>query len=120
MRAASGQLDRAREPGHETAQDRPVVDEAVAQVAVDQLVHVDEVLLPERQVQPEPMAEGLDELGSLVLTKDRLGRIAGQEVDEGEQDDGQAEQHRDRPEQSPDHVPQHSLASSACDASIGG
>ena len=32
------QLDRAREAGHETAQDRPVVDEAVAQVAVDQVV----------------------------------------------------------------------------------
>ena len=108
-----GQLDRAREAGHEPAQDRPVVDEAVAQVAMGQVVHVDQVLLPERQVQPEPMAKRLDELGPLVLAEDGLGRIAGQEVDEGEQDEGQPEQHRDRPEESPDDVPQHPLASSA-------
>ena len=45
--------------------------------------------------------------GRRVLAQDRLGRIAGQQADEQEQDDRQAEQDGDRPDEAADDEPQH-------------
>ena len=48
-----GQLDRRREAQRELLGDGPVVDDALAEIALGELAEVQEVLLVERLVEPE-------------------------------------------------------------------
>src|SRR4029079_3484842 len=102
-----GELDGAGEPAQELVDDRAVVDAALAEVALDQLAHVVDVLLPERLVEPELGADLRHELRRRVLPQDRRGGVAGEQVDEGEQDDGQPEQDGDGGKQPANDVPAH-------------
>ena len=94
----------------EVLQDRPVVDEALAEVALEQPPDVVEVLLPEGLVEAQRLADLQDEGGRRVLAEDGDGGIAGQQLDEHEQDDRQADQDRDGPEQPAHDELQHGLA----------
>ena len=103
-----GQLDRRREPDHELRQDRLVVDDARAEVAVEQLAQVD------RGTAARAAGRGRGTRGSpstrsgvACWPRIAVGRVARQQVDEREQDDRQAEQDRDRREQAPDDVLEH-------------
>ena len=107
------ELDRRREANEELGEDGTVVDEAVPEVAPQQLAEVGDVLLGDWAVEPEPVLKRDHELRSRVLTEDRGRRIAGQQVDEREQDDRQAEEDRDRAKQPTDDVSQHVTGSSS-------
>ena len=74
----------------------PVVDDARAEVAVEQLAQVVDVLLPQRLVETQVLAQAAAGSGAGVLAEDRRGRVTREQVDEREQDDGQPEQDRDR------------------------
>ena len=102
-----GELDGPREAAQELVQDGPAVDDAVAEVTLQQVAHVVEVLLPEGLVETELFADLGHELGRRVLAEDDRGGVARDEVDEGEQDDGQPEEDGDGGEKAPDDVPAH-------------
>ena len=74
---------------------------------LEQAAEVPQVLLPEGVVEAQVRAHRGDALGRRVLAEDRRRGVAGKQVDEGEQDDGQAEQDGDRPEKPADDVLGH-------------
>ena len=66
-----------------------------------------EVLLDERLVEAEPMPEGFDFFLRGGFAEHRLRRIAGDQVDQREDQRGDAEQHGDREQQPSREKPQH-------------
>jgi hypothetical protein len=80
----NGQLDGRREADEELVEYGLAVDDADAKIAVDDVVQVVQVLLPERIVESEVLTHRRDPLGSGVLPEDGRRRITGQQVDEGE------------------------------------
>jgi hypothetical protein len=102
-----GQLDGRREADQELTQDRLVIDDARAEVAAQHVAQVVQVLLPERVVETEVLAHRGDTLRRRMLAQDRGGGIAGEQVDEGEQDDRQSEQDGDDSEQASNDEPHH-------------
>src|SRR6266511_778731 len=101
------QLDRAREANRELADYRPIVDDALAQVTAEELAQVVQILDVERLIQAQVLADLRHPVGRGVLAAQRDRRVAGQQVDERKDDDGQAEQHRDRRQDPTDDVLQH-------------
>ena len=104
---ADRQLDREREPLGEGLRDGPVVDDARSEIALEELPEIVHVLDVERLVEPQGLMDLCDQLGRRVLAEDGDRRVAGQQPQEEEQDHGQAEQDRDRPQDPPDDEPQH-------------
>ena len=70
----------------------------VPEIAVEQVVQVAQVLLPQRIVEAHVLAHRGDPFRRRVLPQDGRRRIARQQVDEAEQDDRQPEQDRDGPQ----------------------
>ena len=102
-----GQLDGGGEARKQLIDDRAVVDHALAEVALQQLRHVEQVLLVERLVQAHAGHDLGCQLRRGVLSEQGLDRVSRDEVDDREDEDGQAEQDRDRGDESSDDVPQH-------------
>ena len=97
-RAAAVSSTVAGNSAGQLLEDRAVVDDALAEVTLRQLTDVDEVLLVQRLVEAHLGPDLLAQLRRRVLAEQGRHRVAGQQVNEGEHDDGQAEQDRDRPE----------------------
>src|SRR3974390_2472141 len=88
------QLGAEREGLADDARRGLVRGEGLAQVALEDVAHPDEVLSDQRLVEPELAVDGGDVLRGLVRSEDRVGRVAGEEVDQ--------EKGRDRDEEDDD------------------
>ena len=75
--------------------DRPLVGDARAEVAPGQVAEEEQVLVPQRPVEAELVAQRRHAIGRGRLAQDRQRGVAGQQVDHEEHDDGDAEDHRD-------------------------
>ena len=65
------------------------------EVAVHDLAHVEEVLLPQRPIEAQPRADLGDLLGRGPLAEHGERRVAGNQVDEAEDEEGHADEHGD-------------------------
>mmetsp|Transcript_59387 Transcript_59387/g.140251 ORF Transcript_59387/g.140251 Transcript_59387/m.140251 type:complete len:343 (-) Transcript_59387:286-1314(-) len=103
-----GQLHRRREEGGELVAHRLAAHQALAQVAVQQLRHIVQVLHRQRLVQ----AHALDQRGmglgvQPALAHHHFDRVAGHEADQTEGDDRDADQRRHQRGQAFEHEAQH-------------
>ena len=97
-----GALSQDRRPEHEGARDgggrgddrgdRHLVVVVEAKVTVQRPAHKAEVLLPDRQVQPQAVLDQCDRLRRGLTAGKRSGHIAWRDEEEGEDD------HRDQPQ----------------------
>src|SRR5690606_31002575 len=125
-----GELDRGRDGRGDDVRHGGAAANGRTQVTPGRAQHVVDVLLHQRLVQAELLAVLLALLGADVLSREHhVHRVAGGDVDEGEHDDGHAEQDEDGlPEPSDDeakHGAPHAYVlgaatgGSACERDVG-
>ena len=78
-----GQLQSGREKRLQVFQHRAVGADRGAQVALHQVEHVTAVLLVQRQIQPQLMADAGHQRIAGPVTGDQPGRVAGNQVGNG-------------------------------------
>ena len=100
--------------------DRALVVQPGAHIAVHQIVHVGDVLLPERFVQPVLLADLLGQLGrDRFVPGEGLHRIARHEMGDQEGEERDAEENRDRLHAAPQDVRDHVECSLSRPAHVG-
>ena len=104
-----GQLDGRGESREQLVDHAPVVDDALAEVALQQLAEVDEVLLVQGLVETHAGHDLGGQRRRRVLAEQRLDRVARDQVDDREDEDGQPEQDGDRADETSGDVLQHSV-----------
>ena len=85
------------------------VGEALAQLAVSEVLQVDAVLLEERLVEPLLVADARQDLGVAVLAHRHANRVAGTEARDGEGDERHRQEDDRHPEEPPDDVGEEPL-----------
>ena len=83
------------------------VAERRAEIAAHEPGRNDAVLRQQRPVEPERRPQPRDFLLRRAFAEHRLRRIAGHEVDQREDERRDAEQHRNREQQPPEEVAEH-------------
>ena len=103
----NGQFDRRREAGYEARRDRDLIGRGNAQVTVQESRHVVEVLLVERSVEPETLTAAGEVGRRRMFAEDGATGVAGQQVQEDDQEQRQPDQDRDQKQQAADDVLEH-------------
>ena len=102
-----GQLEGGREALDERLQHGLAGARRAAEVALQQLRGVDQVLLEQRLVEAVLGVHRGDRLRGGLLAEQRPGRVAGQGPDPDEQQHDEPEQHRDHQQDAPDDESEH-------------
>ena len=87
--------------------DLGLLDVGAAEIALQQVAEVAQILLPERQIEPELAADALDRLGSGAAAGDLPHRIGRHQVEQDVGDQRDADQDEDRLAQPLGDVEQH-------------
>ena len=105
--ADEDELDGHRCAGGQDVGHRLVVEVRGPEVPVEGRVQPDRVLVPQRQVEPELLQQDRPVGGGVVGAEDLGRRVAGQQVDEHEHQDGDDEGHHQQLDEPPDQVLAH-------------
>ena len=103
------ELHRGGEPAQDVGQHRVAANDGRPEVAAQDLAHVEEVLLVDRPVEPELLPDGVGALGGGPLAEHGGGRVAGDQMDEAEDENGHPEEDGDDGEAAPNGVVPHRL-----------
>ncbi len=107
QQAAHGQLGRHREARQDGRQHGHVLHVGVAEVAVQHVAHVARVLRPERQVEPQLVADAAHHVGRGPVAGNAPRRVARHQVGQREGDRDHPQQHHQQPEQASNEVADH-------------
>ena len=103
------QLDRPRQHAQHFADDGLAGDHRDAPVAAQRAQQEHRVLLEQRQVETEPLPQGVDRLAARLVAEDELRRIAGNDPHQHEDQRQHREQRDARKRQTADqeggHIP---------------
>ena len=107
--APSHQDQRVPDLAHQHLRDRDVHDVRVPEVPLKEVPEPDEVLDDHRAVESELLAERRGALLAREHAEDLLGDVARREVEREEDDEGDAEEDRNRVEEAPGDEVQHGV-----------
>jgi hypothetical protein len=102
------QQERERDPGRSQRRHVRLVEERDAEVPAERVAKVIQVLLPQRKVEAELVADAGHQLGRRPAAEDRNCGVAGNESDEQEDDHAHSEEDRHDLDQPPGQVADHS------------
>src|SRR6185436_1097287 len=88
--------ERRRQPLLDQRGGRLLERDRVAEVSLEQVLEEEQILLPERAVEAERVADHLRPGGGVVLAEDLERRVAGDQPQQEERDHGDPEQDRDQ------------------------